>query len=322
MNRNLKLSILAVAALALPACLGGYQPGQDGTPPVDNTNNGGGGWDTVTPASWGAPALRGVFGSGAGDVVAVGASSTIVRLASASAPASESAPPGYNLRAVWVGGAGGFAVGDSETVLMRGGAAAWDGASFGDMTLYSITGLPSGGAIAVGSGGSIVRQTATATWSPEVQPEALMTGALHGIAARADGDVIAVGDAGTVLHGTGTTVPLSWASEPSGVSGDLFAIWTTSTETWIVGAGGVILHAGTDDAWTIEPSGTTADLFGVSGDGDSLWAVGAGGTIVRRHAGTWTLEAVGGSDLRAVFGSGGGEAWAVGDGGTILHRHP
>ena len=42
MNRNLKLSILAVAALALPACIGGYQPGQD-APPVDNTNNGGGG---------------------------------------------------------------------------------------------------------------------------------------------------------------------------------------------------------------------------------------------------------------------------------------
>jgi hypothetical protein len=42
MNRNLKLSILAVAALALPACVGGYAPGQD-PPPVDNTNNGGGG---------------------------------------------------------------------------------------------------------------------------------------------------------------------------------------------------------------------------------------------------------------------------------------
>src|SRR5256885_258183 len=43
MNRNLKLSILAVAALALPACIGGFAPGQDGTPPVDNTGNGGGG---------------------------------------------------------------------------------------------------------------------------------------------------------------------------------------------------------------------------------------------------------------------------------------
>jgi hypothetical protein len=43
MNRNLKLSILAVAALALPACVGGFAPGQDGTPPIDNGGNAGGG---------------------------------------------------------------------------------------------------------------------------------------------------------------------------------------------------------------------------------------------------------------------------------------
>lgn len=43
MNRNLKLSILAVAALTLPACLSGYTPGQEGTPPTTTQNNGGGG---------------------------------------------------------------------------------------------------------------------------------------------------------------------------------------------------------------------------------------------------------------------------------------
>jgi hypothetical protein len=318
---------LAIASLLVAGCydVGSLENNTATGGGVHNVQSGGngGGWETVTPAAANASALRGVFGSGAGDVVAVGASSTIVRLATASAPASESAPPGYNLRAVWVGSAGAFAVGDSETVLMRGGTAGWDGASFGDTTLFSITGLPGGGAIAVGSGGAIVRQTAASTWSAEVDPQALMmTGALRGVVARADSDVIAVGQAGAIFHGTGTSVPLQWTSEASGVSGDLFATWTMSTETWIVGAGGVILHAGSDDAWTAEPSGTTADLFGVSGDGDSLWAVGAGGTIVRRHAGTWSLEAVGGADLYAVFASGGGEAWAVGDGGTILHRHP
>jgi hypothetical protein len=45
MKRNLKLAFLAVAALGLPACLGGYQPGQDPTPPQQQppANNGGGG---------------------------------------------------------------------------------------------------------------------------------------------------------------------------------------------------------------------------------------------------------------------------------------
>jgi hypothetical protein len=42
MNRNLKLSILALATLAMPACIGGYAPGQDG-PPVQQNNGGGGG---------------------------------------------------------------------------------------------------------------------------------------------------------------------------------------------------------------------------------------------------------------------------------------
>jgi len=67
MNRNLKLSILAVAALALPACLGGYQPGQDGTPPVDNTNNGGGGSGGTAAGGGGG---TGGGGSGGGGGVA------------------------------------------------------------------------------------------------------------------------------------------------------------------------------------------------------------------------------------------------------------
>ena len=62
MNRNLKLSILAVAALALPACLGGYQPGMNGTPPVDNGNGGGGGGGTAAGGGGGT----GGGGSGGG----------------------------------------------------------------------------------------------------------------------------------------------------------------------------------------------------------------------------------------------------------------
>jgi hypothetical protein len=62
MNRNLKLSILAVAALALPACIGGFAPGQDGTPPVDNGGGGGGG----TAAGGGGGTGGGGSGGGGG----------------------------------------------------------------------------------------------------------------------------------------------------------------------------------------------------------------------------------------------------------------
>ena len=69
MNRNLKLSILAVAALSLPACLGGYAPGQDGTPPVDNSGNGGGGGTAA--GGGGGTGGGGSGGGGGGGVPAV-----------------------------------------------------------------------------------------------------------------------------------------------------------------------------------------------------------------------------------------------------------
>jgi hypothetical protein len=61
MNRNLKLSILAVAALALPACLGGYASGQNGQP-ADNGGGSGGGGGTAAGGGGGT----GGGGSGGG----------------------------------------------------------------------------------------------------------------------------------------------------------------------------------------------------------------------------------------------------------------
>ena len=58
MKRNLKLALLAVASLAMPACIGGYAPGQDPTPPVDN----GGG----TGGSTGNGGTAGTTGTGGG----------------------------------------------------------------------------------------------------------------------------------------------------------------------------------------------------------------------------------------------------------------
>jgi hypothetical protein len=274
----------------------------------------GGGWQPV--ASPAIQALRGVSGSATGDVFAVGASSAIVRLGASATPASETAPPGYNLRAVWAGDSAVLAVGDSEVVLTRG-SAGWAGASLGDPSLYAVTGLPDGSALAAGSGGTIVHQSATG-WSAE---DSGVFAALHGVWVRPSGDVIVVGEAGTVLHGTGNA-PLSWTADASTTTVDLFGVFATATDAWVVGSGGLILHAASDGAWAREASGTTADLFAVFGAGDRVWAVGAGGTIVRRSGSAWTTEHAGGADLRAVWVSMANEAWAVGDEGAVLVRKP
>ncbi len=61
MKRNLKLALLAVATLAMPACVGGYAPGQ--SPDPQPTDNGGG---TTGGTTGGNPGTAGGGGTGGG----------------------------------------------------------------------------------------------------------------------------------------------------------------------------------------------------------------------------------------------------------------
>ena len=90
MNRNLKLSILAVAVLAFPACVGGFAPGQDGTPPIDNGGNaggggtaGGGGGGTGGGGSGGGGGGGGVTGPTAKDLFTANVAPILMRCSAA-----------------------------------------------------------------------------------------------------------------------------------------------------------------------------------------------------------------------------------------------
>jgi hypothetical protein len=76
MKRNLKLALLAVATLAMPACVGGYAPGQDPTPPVD-TGGGTGGNTNGGTAGGGGTGGGGTGGSGGGGGTATGMAKTM-----------------------------------------------------------------------------------------------------------------------------------------------------------------------------------------------------------------------------------------------------
>ncbi len=308
---------LAVGCLLAAGC---YDVGQLSGSFVDD-----GGMRDAAPDAGGQPtwhalpaptqaALRGVFGSGTGDVFAAGASSTIVRLGASAAPQLESTPPGFELRAVWASAGSALAVGDESVVLQRSGAS-WSGNTMLDATLFGVIGLDAGEVVVVGSGGTLLDRLGT--WI--VDDSGVITH-LRGVSARAAADLLVAGDAGVILHGSGS--PLAWTAEVSGSSADLFAVFATPGDSFVVGAGGVVLHAGATDAWASEPSGTSADLFGVFGAGGEVWAVGAGGIIVHRRGGAWSVERSGGADLHAVWASGPADVWAVGDTGTILHRTP
>jgi hypothetical protein len=57
---------------------------------------------------------------------------------------------------------------------------------------------------------------------------------------------------------------------------------TGSSDAWIVGNAGTILHwDGT--SWTTVPSGTPNDLYAVSGALGAIRALGADGTVLRRQ---------------------------------------
>lgn len=284
-------------------------------PVADGGASDGGG----APGSWRvvdspvSASLRGVFGTSL-DIFAVGASSTILRLAATGAPAVESAPPGFGLRAVWANSDGAVAVGDSGAILTRG-AAGWSAVSLVDATFYAIA--PASDPLVVGSGGTIMQHLSN-SWMGE---DAGVGVQLRGAFARPAGDVLVVGDAGTILHGTGGAAPLAWSAETSATGSDLYAAWASASDSFVVGSGGVVLHAGSGDVWSVEPSATNADLYGVFGAGDVVWAVGAGGTIIARRNGTWSVERTGGADLHAVWAAS-SDAWAVGDGGVVMHRTP
>jgi hypothetical protein len=320
-----RLIVAALSALATAGCYdvdalsrsavndGGAGDGGGGA----GGTSGAGPWRTVASPST-AP-LRGVFGDSA-TLFAVGASSTIMRLDATAAPVAESAPPGWSLRAVWSGGGSTVAVGDTGVVLTRG-AAGWDGFSVVDATFYAVAASAGSEPLVAGSGGTIM-QHATTGWMGE---DAGVGVQLRGAVNRAGGDVLVVGDAGTIVRGVGATPPLGWTTEPNSAPNDLCAVWSTGSDTFIVGTGGLVLHAGADDAWATEASGTSADLMGVFGAGDVVFAVGAGGTILERKNGAWSVARTGGADLHAVWAAATAstiDAWAVGDGGTILHRTP
>jgi hypothetical protein len=77
---------------------------------------------------------------------------------------------------------------------------------------------------------------------------------------------------------------------------------------------------GCPKGWVEESSGVSVDLFGVwSPDGETAFAVGAGGTVLMRSNGAWkALQSGVETDLHGVWGTAADHVVVVGDGGTAL----
>jgi hypothetical protein len=277
-------------------------------------------WTRLTLPPVGA--LYGVWGSGAGHVVAVGAEGLIVSFNGSSWTVTES-PVVTTLRAVW-----GLSAGDMWAVsrppsvtdiapILHFTSGQWRVNDLPRGQFNAVFGLASNNVYAVGEGGSILHYDG-ALWRAE---QSGTTVPLRGVWAAAPDAVFVVG--GDRSTGGGTVilrnVAMSWEPAPGARADPLFphsgaqGVWGASaSDVFVAGDAGIGTVARYDGAgWTMPlRSNTLRDVWGT---GTHLFAVGEKGTALRSSGGEWTgMVTNSAADLYGVWASGPADAFAVG----------
>jgi hypothetical protein len=227
----------------------------------------------------------------------------------------------------------GESMSDCYAVGRSGSIEHFDGASWqamNDERLYDLidVNVSATGAVALGTGGTILRQSGSAWVEENVSTNYEFSGIW-----QTNGLSVAVGRYApnnidwrqAILTNTGG----GWTDVgPVGLAQRLFDVWGSSaSDTYAVGWAGEILHYD-GIQWGVVDSGSgdAAFLLSVSGTGpDDIVAVGRTNS---RHAlictfdgNTWTKRSLSGvEELRGVWADGRGGAFAVGSGGAIRRR--
>jgi photosystem II stability/assembly factor-like uncharacterized protein len=151
--------------------------------------------------------------------------------------------------------------------------------------LAAVTRAPDGSLAAVGAGGTILRQAPGGPW--EAVPSNTVSN-LDGVTVARGGSsytLWAVGEAGTIMvnpNGTG------WSARTSGVHVDLHDVSFPNNLQAGFAVGDLGTIVGTADSgttWQVQTSGTCNNLFGISMvDPNRGWVAGGSGTIVIKPA--------------------------------------
>jgi hypothetical protein len=274
-------------------------------------------------------------------------------------------PQGNDLLAVFGTGPGDvWAVGDEGTILHWDGRTFGPAASGTLERLTGVWAASPSEAWISGTVGSFLRWDGQ-RWSPAGQPASVdAANAVTGMVDRSGAApvttvVFATGTAPTQVRGgawiTGAAAPdppftanAVWTDATgavwSGGSGGRVAVlqggvWTTVASAidpatsvlgiggdpqgnvWVVGQGGQSARIDPRKVAAAFTTGSTGDLNGVwASRFDDAWAVGAGGTLLHFDGARWQPRTSGTTfDLRAVWGSAASDVWVVGDRGTIIH---
>lgn len=322
---------------------------------VSQTVDGGDTWTEVPSGV--TVTLRGVWGSAANDVWAVGDGGTVIRWNGTSWATVVVTGVTENLQAIHGAAAGSiWAVGLNATIIR------WDGTAWAVQDapngvtddLYGVWAAGNGTAMAVGERGRGLRYNGT-TWVNNA------TGAGNGVIMRAvwgtgANSLWAVGTGGEIRFWNGST----WVSQASGTAEDLWAVnGAGASQVWAAGTAGELrFFNGT--SWSAQDSDTNQNLQAlevVSGskalavgnrravcqwdgtewtaevapllnvafpaiwaaDDDRVWFGGGNGLIVR-WTGTGFVNTPTGTNraINAMWGLDHSNIWAVGANGTIL----
>ncbi len=264
--------------------------------------------------------LRGIWGTSANDVWAVGYHGKIVHYngTSWSNVSSGTTEP---LVGVWGASASNvWAVGGYNGTILHYNGTSWSSVLERGRPgiFFGVWGGSASDVWTVGGVDSVLHYNGTA-WSNFANA----TPTIFGIWGSSASDVWAVGYAvnvgGTIIHYNGTT----WSSFPNGTTpalSGLSGIWGSSaSDVWATGDAGTILHYN-GTSWSSVQSPTSQAFPSVWGSSAAdVGAVGYGGAIVH-YDGTGWSNVPGGTTqtLFAVWGSSAADIWAVGTGG-LLH---
>ncbi len=273
--------------------------------------------------------LRGVWGSSANNVFAVGSKGTILHYNGITWTKAESGTESY-LRAIWGSSKDNiFAVG-YEGIILHYGGINWSAMESGvSDNLTAIWGDSEKNIFVVGDNGVILRYTQNigtrdAKQGKWIKMQGGTFNPLYGIWGDSKNNIFAVGgawDSSSLLHYDGN-INNTWTEIPITVASDTpYGIWGYSGNyIFAVGNTGIILNYN-GGYWNGMTSGTSNYLRGVWGSSaDNIFAVGVSGTILRYNGNIWAAMTMPVSnDLYAVWGSSENDIFAVGNSGTILH---
>ena len=250
--------------------------------------------------------LYGIWGSSNDNLLAVGASGSIIGYDGRDWTVMESGTSG-SLYGIW-----GSSESDVYVVGEEGLVLHYDGSKWSPLfpvieeTLRDTWGGPDSAFYTVSRNGSVLEEFSTTT----------ATGVgLRGVWGSSGSDVFVVGESGSILHYDGGT----WTSMDSDTTQWLNGIWGSSgSDVFAVGENGAIVHFdGT--VWSVMDSGTPETLQSVWGSsGSDVFAVGANGLILHYNGSSWySVPSATTEGLNDVWGDS-KSVYVVGEDGTVI----